>query len=48
LPRLAHGKEVPCFALTNPEAGSDAGAIPDYGIVCRGDYQEQKDIQASS
>jgi acyl-CoA dehydrogenase len=44
LPRLAHGKEVPCFALTNPEAGSDAGAIPDYGIVCRGDYQEQKDI----
>ncbi len=31
LPRLAKGEEIPCFALTNPEAGSDAGAIPDYG-----------------
>jgi alkylation response protein AidB-like acyl-CoA dehydrogenase len=29
LPGLANGKEVPCFALTGPEAGSDAGAIPD-------------------
>ncbi len=44
LPRLAIGKEIPCFGLTNPEAGSDAGAIPDYGIVCRGNYQDQKDI----
>ena len=44
LPRLAVGKEIPCFALTNPEAGSDAGAIPDYGIVCRGNYQDQKDV----
>ena len=35
LPRLARGEEVPCFALTGPEAGSDAGAIPDTGIVCR-------------
>src|SRR6478735_6228069 len=35
LPRLAKGLEVPCFALTNPEAGSDAGAIPDFGIVCK-------------
>ena len=35
LPRLAGGLEVPCFALTAPEAGSDAGAIPDTGIVCR-------------
>jgi len=33
LTRLAHGEEIPCFALTNPEAGSDASAIPDYGIV---------------
>ncbi|TKB50239.1 acyl-CoA dehydrogenase [Ferrimonas sediminicola] len=39
LPRLAVGKEVPCFALTSPEAGSDAGAIPDYGIVCKGEWQ---------
>ncbi len=36
LPRLARGLEIPCFALTGPEAGSDAGAIPDYGIVARG------------
>lgn len=36
LPRLARGEEIPCFALTNPFAGSDAAAIPDTGIVCRG------------
>src|SRR5579863_10375247 len=36
LPRLARGEEVPCFALTGPRAGSDAGSIPDTGIVCRG------------
>jgi acyl-CoA dehydrogenase len=35
LPRLADGREVPCFALTGPYAGSDATSIPDYGIVCR-------------
>ncbi|MBY5980729.1 acyl-CoA dehydrogenase FadE [Ferrimonas balearica] len=39
LPRLAVGKEVPCFALTSPEAGSDAGAIPDFGIVCKGEWE---------
>jgi acyl-CoA dehydrogenase len=39
LPRLAKGFEVPCFALTNPNAGSDAAAIPDFGIVCKGEYQ---------
>ncbi len=39
LPRLARGLEVPCFALTNPEAGSDAASIPDYGIVCKGTWQ---------
>ncbi|GAA5219267.1 acyl-CoA dehydrogenase FadE [Corallincola platygyrae] len=39
LPRLAAGKEVPCFALTSPEAGSDAGAIPDFGIVCKGEWE---------
>lgn len=43
LPRLAIGDEIPCFALTSPEAGSDAGAIPDYGIVCKGKF-EGKDI----
>lgn len=35
LPRLAAGEEIPCFALTAPDAGSDAGAIPDTGIVCK-------------
>jgi acyl-CoA dehydrogenase len=34
LPRLARGEEIPCFALTGPEAGSDAASIPDQGIVC--------------
>ncbi|WP_291992881.1 acyl-CoA dehydrogenase [Candidatus Accumulibacter sp. ACC003] len=36
LPRLARGIEVPAFALTSPWAGSDAGSIPDVGIVCKG------------
>ncbi len=35
LPRLASGQEIPCFGLTGPEAGSDAGTIPDTGVVCR-------------
>ncbi|MFV0450486.1 MAG: acyl-CoA dehydrogenase FadE [Vibrio sp.] len=39
LPRLAQGKEIPCFALTSPEAGSDAGSIPDYGIICKGEWE---------
>jgi acyl-CoA dehydrogenase len=39
LPRLAKGQEIPCFALTSPEAGSDAASIPDCGIVCRGQWQ---------
>ncbi|MEE9448161.1 MAG: acyl-CoA dehydrogenase family protein, partial [Arenicellales bacterium] len=34
LPKLAIGEEIPCFALTGPEAGSDAAAIPDAGYVC--------------
>ena len=41
---LAQGREVPCFALTGPFAGSDAGSIPDYGIVCRGEFGGQKDV----
>ena len=39
LPRLAKGLEIPCFALTSPEAGSDAAAIPDSGVVCKGTWQ---------
>lgn len=35
LPRLADGREIPCFGLTGPRAGSDATAIPDTGVVCQ-------------
>lgn len=35
LPRLACGEEIPCFALTNPYAGSDAASITDTGVVCK-------------
>ncbi len=38
LPRLADGREIPCFGLTGPTAGSDATSIPDYGIVCQGEW----------
>lgn len=38
LPRLADGREIPCFALTGPNAGSDAASIPDQGIVCRQEF----------
>lgn len=44
LPRLAKGQEIPCFALTNPHAGSDAGAIPDFGIVCKDKFEGKKDV----
>lgn len=40
LPRLAQGLDIPCFALTSPHAGSDAGGIPDFGIVCKGSYTD--------
>ena len=40
LNRLARGVEVPCFALTSPEAGSDAASMTDTGIVCHGDYTD--------
>ena len=39
LPRLASGEEIPCFGLTSPEAGSDAAAMTDTGVVCRGRYE---------
>ncbi|KJG35397.1 acyl-CoA dehydrogenase [Photobacterium angustum] len=42
LPRLAAGQEIPCFALTSPEAGSDAGSIPDFGIVKKGMWQGEE------
>jgi acyl-CoA dehydrogenase len=42
LPGLADGSELPCFGLTGPEAGSDAGAIPDIGIVCKGEFEGEE------
>jgi len=33
LPRLADGREIPCFALTEPEAGSDAASIQSEGVL---------------
>ncbi|MEP2653444.1 MAG: acyl-CoA dehydrogenase, partial [Paraglaciecola sp.] len=44
LPKLATGEEIPCFALTGPEAGSDAGSLPDTGIVCKGQWQGEEVI----
>ena len=44
LPGLANGTEIPCFGLTGPEAGSDAGSIPDTGIVCKGMHDGQEVI----
>jgi acyl-CoA dehydrogenase len=44
LPRLARGEEIPCFALTGPRVGSDAAAIPDTGVVCRGNWQGREII----
>ena len=47
LPRLAVGQDIPCFALTSPEAGSDAGSIPDAAIVTKGEYNGEEVIGLS-
>lgn len=47
LPRLARGLEIPCFALTSQEAGSDASAISDIGIVTTGLWENQQIIGMS-
>ncbi len=44
LPRLARGEEIPCFGLTGPDAGSDAGAMPDNGVVCYGSFDGKDDV----
>ncbi|MDR3491778.1 MAG: acyl-CoA dehydrogenase [Gammaproteobacteria bacterium] len=42
LPRLARGEDIPCFALTGPDAGSDAGSMPDKGVVSWGLHEGEK------
>ncbi|WP_026377223.1 acyl-CoA dehydrogenase [Aestuariibacter salexigens] len=47
LPRLAVGQDIPCFALTSPEAGSDAGSIPDAAIVTKGEWEGKEVVGLS-
>lgn len=44
LPRLADGRDIPCFGLTGPRAGSDATSIPDTGIVCKQHFNGKETI----
>ncbi|MGI9373527.1 MAG: acyl-CoA dehydrogenase [Hyphomicrobiales bacterium] len=44
LPRLADGRDIPAFALTSVDAGSDAAAMTDNGIVCYGTYKGKKTL----
>ena len=44
LPRLASGKDIPCFALTGPTAGSDATSIPDTGVVCKRKFEGKQTL----
>ena len=44
LPRLADAREIPCFGLTSPEAGSDAASMVDSGTVCRGTHEGREVI----
>ena len=44
LPRLARGEEIPCFALTGVEAGSDASAMTATGVVCEDEWEGEKTL----
>lgn len=44
LPRLADGRDIPCFGLTSPEAGSDAASMIDTGVICKGTFEGQEVI----
>jgi len=44
LPGLIKGTELPCFGLTGPEAGSDATAMPDLGVVGYGEHEGKKTL----
>jgi acyl-CoA dehydrogenase len=44
LPRLADGRDIPCFGLTSPEAGSDAASMIDSGVICKGQFEGREVI----
>ncbi|MDX1497564.1 MAG: acyl-CoA dehydrogenase, partial [Salinisphaeraceae bacterium] len=44
LPRLADGRDIPCFGLTGPRAGSDATSLPDTGIVGKQKFNGKETI----
>jgi acyl-CoA dehydrogenase len=44
LPRLADGRDIPCFGLTSPEAGSDAASMIDKGVICKGMFEGREVI----
>ena len=44
LPRLADGREIPAFALTSEDAGSDAASMTDRGVVCWGEHNGQRTL----
>jgi acyl-CoA dehydrogenase len=44
LPRLARGEALPCFALTGPDAGSDASNLPDTGFVCQREFNGESTL----
>jgi acyl-CoA dehydrogenase len=44
LPRLVDGRDIPCFGLTSPEAGSDAASMIDKGVICKGTFEGREVI----
>lgn len=44
LPRLASGEDIPCFALTSALAGSDTASMQDTGVICKGEFEDRKDV----
>ncbi len=44
LPRLADGREIPAFALTSLDAGSDAASMTDCGVVAWGEVDGKRTL----